>query len=391
MRRYLTWGSIAALWVAFIALAWFMSQNGKFGATDFDVYYRAAHLLINGELLYRGTVDMVYLYPPLLAQLLMPLASAFAAETAWAIWFSLNVALLLGVVAVLSRRSRSGRWLWIVTPLFLPALEALYLGQVTILLLALFSGAWLAVQRDRRFLAGMLLALAAWIKVYPAILLVYFLVKRDWRVLGGGVSAALGLGLLQFLISGAAPLIGMIDVLFSLTNSGQSLLIAANASVYGFTSQLFEPYRNVTPLIVSPALYLISRALLTLGLLGGLFYASTHNDDFDRQYGLAVLTALLLSPTLFPAGMAPVLLTFSLLLRRPTKRLIWFCTLACVVLSLYWLYIIGYTGNPPTSALLLSFGFYTLIALWTVNFRLLTRRSAVEARVMVSAQAEGMR
>jgi hypothetical protein len=173
-------------------------------------------------------------------------------------------------------------------------------------------------------------------------------------------------------------MIGMFDVLFSLTNSGQGLLIAANASVYGFTSQLFEPYANVAPLVISHALYLISRGLLTVGLVGGLFYVRARDNDFDLEYGLALLTALLLSPTLFPAGMAPVLLTYSLLLRRrPTKRMVWFCTLACVVLSLFWLYVIGYRGDPPLHALLLSFGFYTLMATWGVNAYLLRQRQAV--------------
>lgn len=367
-RRSSLWVVIVCLWGALIALAWFMSQNGRFGRTDFEVYYRSARLLLDGQPLYHGTVEMVYLYPPLLAQTLMPLATAVDAPTAWVIWFSLNTGLLVGAVGLLSDGSPRPYWLWLITPLFLPALEALYIGQVTMILLALFTGAWWAIRHERRFLAGLLLALAAWIKVYPALLIVYCLWKRDWRAVSGALAGGLGLGLLQLVVSGPTPLLSMFAVFFSLAESGQSQLIAENASLYGFVSQLFQAHPNVAPLVINPLLYGATRLLLTAGLVGGLVYVTARRRDFDLEYGLAVLTALLLSPTLFPAGMAPVLLTFALLLRRhPAKSSVWLTTSAGVVLSLYWLYVIGYSGSPPVSGLLLSFGFYALIVTWGVN------------------------
>ncbi|MCC6803046.1 MAG: DUF2029 domain-containing protein [Anaerolineae bacterium] len=387
-RRLLEIG-IAALWIAFVGLAWFMSQNGKFGATDFEVYYRAARLLIDGKPLYNGTVDMVYLYPPLLAQLLIPLAQ-LSVETAWTVWLGFNALLLVGITAALSRNLRQRYWLWLITPIFLPALEALYIGQVTIILYTLFAGGWRAVKRDQHALAGALLALATWVKVYPVIVLAYFVWKRDWRVVGGAVVAGIALLALQFAISGAAPLTDMFDVLFALTNSEQAHLIVANASVHGFTAQLFQSYPNVTALLVSPTLYAISRIALTVGVIGGLLYATARSVDFDLQYGLAVITALLLSPTLFPTSMPPVLLTYFLLLRsRPTKRMIWFCTLACVTLSLYWLYVLGYSNDWRVSGLLLSFGFYTVVATWGVNFVLLRRRQTVAQREVILAGEMG--
>jgi hypothetical protein len=70
-------------------------------------------------------------------------------------------------------------------------------GSVSLLLLFLIMAAWLLVERGREWQAGAALGLAILIKLLPAALLVFFLLKRRWRV--GGAAAAvvalLGLGL----------------------------------------------------------------------------------------------------------------------------------------------------------------------------------------------------
>lgn len=384
MRHYVVWTGIIALWAAFIGLAWFMSQASNSGLADFRVYYEAAHTLNRGMPLYRGSEGMVYLYPPLTAQLLMPLASQFTFETAYSLWFIFNILLLIGSVALISQHSSHSLWLWVMTPLFLPILQALAIGQVTIVLLALFAGTWIAIQRELRELAGSLLALAAWIKVFPAFVILYFLWRRDWQVVRGAIISSIVLGFLQIGISGISPMLEMPTVLFSLSSTGQDVLVAVNASPLGFASQLFEAHPNVSPLFVSPMLYTFTRLILTLTLVGGFFYLtrSSQTRSFDLEYALALLTALLLSPTLFPTSMPPVLLTYFLLLRnQPTKPILWFCTIACTILSLYWLHMVGYASEWRTSGVLLSFGFYTLFATWCVIAYRLSRYGIIRTEI----------
>ena len=57
--------------------------------------------------------------------------------------------------------------------------------------------------------------------------------------------------------------------------------------------------------------------------------------------------------------------------------MIWFVVSACLVLSIYWLFVTGYSGNPPQSGLLVSFGFYTVLMTWSVNAILLRRQHMI--------------
>ncbi len=71
------------------------------------------------------------------------------------------------------------------------------LGQVGLLLLFLVVATWFLVERGKEWVAGLALGLAALIKLLPAALIVFFLLKRRWRVAGVAVvvSAVLGFGL----------------------------------------------------------------------------------------------------------------------------------------------------------------------------------------------------
>ncbi len=377
-HRIVLAGGLIVLWTAFIALAWFMSQSGNYGRIDYRVYYEAAQQLNHGQPIYQGTEGMIYLYPPLLAQILMPLAAHLTVDQVWVLWFSFNVLLLTGTVVVLSRQLPRRR-MWLLVPLFALMLEGLYIGQVTILLLALFAGAWLAVKRERRLTAGALLALATWIKVFPVVVILYFLWKRDWKVVAGALVGGFALGALQVAVSGIEQMVSMAHTLFALNEAGQSWTLVRNASVLGFTTQLFGTNPQVTPLIVSPTLYLITRTLIMLALIGSFLFVTARSNDFDLGYGLAILTSMLISPTLFPVSMPPLLLTYFLLLRPPrlTPRRAGFVLLASMGLLCYWLFVIGYTGIPPISGVVLSFGFYVLIITWSVNAWLLWRSHPV--------------
>lgn len=399
MVRRLKWIGIAVLWSGYLSLAYFLSINGRFGLRDFRVYFDSARMLVNGQNPYHGLSN--YLYPPLLAQTLIPLASVMSMEAAWVVWFGFNVFIIWFTIWLLVRYvPNSTRWLvWLMPVLFWAFLEALIVGQVTIILAALFAFVWLAVKGQRPGVAGAILAFAAWLKLYPLLFILYFVWKRNWRVVSSAAIWGIVLALVQIVISGATPFFEMIPVLTTLSGEGQVELASANASIFGFAFQLFEDNAIVMPLVVSPLAYMIARIGLTIGVLAGTFYCAAQSpphsgdnppdDRFNLEYALVLIAALLVSPTLWVSGMPPLALAYYLLwISRPRGQRYfgWFCLIAPIILTIYYIYIIGYLPDPPQSGLLLSFGFYTILATWgLIAYRLLRRRSMSEPAVQLQS------
>lgn len=188
---------------------------------DWNVFTRAAWAVREGGDLYDATDDngFHYLYPPLFAILLTPLADAPAgADRSWmlpypatvAIWYALNLAFAALAIHLLadalqrtslpsvSPDERDRRWwrlrIWPVMAC-LPAVgHTLVRGQVGLLLLLLLCGMLAALLRGRSGQAGVWLAAAICLKVIPAFLLIYPVWRRDVRFLAG-CAAGLALGL----------------------------------------------------------------------------------------------------------------------------------------------------------------------------------------------------
>jgi hypothetical protein len=181
---------------------------------DLDVFLRAAWAVRNDADLYAVTSDndWHYLYPPLYAILLTPLADPPQGEVASGyVPYAISVAicylvsllaLYLGVHTLASALEENSEdssfrtqprycrrwWMLRLTPIIvcgLPICHTLMRGQVNVLVLAMLCAALAGWARQQRFRAGLWLALAICIKVIPAFLLVYPLWKRDGRALAG--------------------------------------------------------------------------------------------------------------------------------------------------------------------------------------------------------------
>jgi len=70
------------------------------------------------------------------------------------------------------------------------------LGNVGLMVLFLVVAAWFLVERGREWPAGVALGLAVLIKLLPAVLIVFFLLKRRWRVAAGALAVMVVLGFL---------------------------------------------------------------------------------------------------------------------------------------------------------------------------------------------------
>lgn len=120
-----------------------------------------------------------------------------------AICYLLNLTCLIAALALLRGALRKGenaelQWHHGLLPLLLcaPAVGmTLVRGQVQLLLLVLVAGFLAGLVRGRRFAAGLSLAGAICLKIFPAYLLLVPLARRDGRCLAG-VACGLALGLL---------------------------------------------------------------------------------------------------------------------------------------------------------------------------------------------------
>src|SRR5262249_11951472 len=134
-----------------------------------------------------GHFNEVNAHPPTAVLLALPFGW-IDYRTAHLVWNILCVALLIVSIQLMIRqlsiRFHALDLLWLVPLLLLctPFLLHLYLGQLNLLLLALIVATWSAERSDRPILAGFFLGTATAIKLFPGLLLLYFVLQRRWRV-----------------------------------------------------------------------------------------------------------------------------------------------------------------------------------------------------------------
>jgi len=162
---------------------------------DVRAYYDAGARLNAGQPLYLQAVGTnepsFYRYPPLLAVAFRPLA-LLPFEAATAIW----VLVLVAAVALTFRRLGLGEPVLLVAGwLALPTMWALTIGQAHVLvtLLLTIASPWSV-------------ALAANLKVFPLLVAVYWIGRREWRPIVELTAWMIGLAALQLALEPAGTL-----------------------------------------------------------------------------------------------------------------------------------------------------------------------------------------
>lgn len=246
---------------------------------DFNVFYFAASELLDGRDPYQESLHAwtPYLYPPVLAELMMPLAWLPLAAAAY-VWFLISLS-----AAVIAARLSAGlaglqtsegaeaasalptHWTPSATRLFVEwvtgswrrqALIALLsavillrfildnfkLGQVNLIITALAVAHVYCYATNRRRWSVAALALAIAIKLTPALLLGYHLAKRRWLFAATTALCAALLIAASFLPFGARTP-ETFDVFFNRTvrnQQGFDLAYGGNQSLRGFVARLAE-------------------------------------------------------------------------------------------------------------------------------------------------------
>ncbi len=202
--------AVAALLFVVLGFITILRATKEFKQTDLTVYLAAAgSVQRGGEDLYRITNEREwnYVYLPLFAIVMVPFTKM---PLFWAalVWYVLSVvfaawAIRMSVTLVAGHQADRHRlWLYAVPPGLLawPFITALTRGQASILLLWLVVAALFYTWRGREFLAATCLAGAVVLKVFPALLLGYYVWRRRWRCV---IAACAGIVLGVFVLPAA--------------------------------------------------------------------------------------------------------------------------------------------------------------------------------------------
>jgi hypothetical protein len=255
--------------------------------------------------------------PPFTALLFVPL-SYLRLNVAHLVWSGVSILLLLACIALLKPflPTLSGRWRFAPALLllsFLPVALVLLVGQISILILFLYCACFVALRRDRNFLAGLILSLAL-MKFQVALpVAVLFLFWRQWRFVGGFFTGGVLLTALSIRILGLAAFTSYLHSLYFMTHA-----VNGNPAVQLHFAILPYEMPNLYGLLFFLAGGAAWSHLLILAVSLALFVWAIRQRP---SLSLALLTAMLVSYHLFFYDLTLLIMPLSLLADHLLGRL----------------------------------------------------------------------
>ncbi len=311
---------------------------------DLDVYRRAGHVLLAGGNFYDLPGQLQFLYPPLAAVLAVPLALLPPAvvQIAW------TTAGAMALVAILHRFGLTG---WVLSlagvaaVYFIePVVQTLAFGQLGIFLVALVVLDLVPGPRvfPRRLLPeGVLTAVAAAIKLTPAIFVVYLLAVRKFRAFWVAVITGAVLTLASAVIAPAASFEFWSRLAHGDTGLGHSIIYYTNQSVMANVVRIFG---------VGPEPAAVGLVLSAVVAVAGVWAAMLWHrlGDVRLAVTLCGIAGLLASPVSWLHHFVWIVpLAMSLLQRRPVSRRslpLWFLALGWFFIG--WVMVAPFTVLP---------------------------------------------
>ena len=249
-HRHRLWTLLAVLASAAALYPWLIDDGGLRYAIDIDVYRAGAAALLDGDNLYTrdyevSGIRLPFTYPPLAAMLFVPLALVPypVALIGWTLgsvvllWWCLTIVLRHLLPHRVDHRTLA---LWAL-PFALvaePVRETIGFGQINIMLMALV----LADTLTRRpwLPRGVLIGLAAAIKLTPAVFILVFLVRRRWRDAAVTFLAGVGFTLAAAVVHWENSRTYWLDTLSDTGRIGGESY-SSNQSIRGLLARLADP------------------------------------------------------------------------------------------------------------------------------------------------------
>jgi hypothetical protein len=294
--------------------------------SDFADYYLAAHVYHEGspaERVYEWTwfqrqkdhfgIDrpLVGLAPwTMTSSLLVLPLTALPPLTANRCWLAISLAILFVDGMFLKRVTRlPWRRTGIITFLAIAPLHGDFqMGQVHMVTLLLFAiAAWLYFD-SRPFLCGLVLAMAAALRIYPVLFFLFFVVKRQWRAAAGLLCGTVGALAASIVLFGAATCRTYFREILPWVLRGE-IINPYSADWDSPTALLrrlflFEPELNPLPVAHLPHLYAFLHSLVYVLLLIAFLWAMVSEDASPLRRKLEWACFCFLALFLWPAPRA---------------------------------------------------------------------------------------
>lgn len=214
----------------------------NFHLQDFSVYYQGIQDYLNNKNPY---VDSRVIYPPIFLVLLSPVGF-LTYELAEKVWILVSYMSIIGsiyiLIKIIKRKALLVSFLTVYSLFMLsfPVKFTLGMGQINLILLLLISLSFYFFQGKQQYLSGAFLALAATIKLSPVVLLLFYVRKKQWKVVVSCITLFVLLNLL------GVKLLGMQVTKDYWMNIFPSIPTVGNASYYnqaltGWLSRAFVP------------------------------------------------------------------------------------------------------------------------------------------------------
>lgn len=186
---------------------------------------------------------------------------------------------------------------------YFPSFSNIIYGQLGLLLLLFFVAAWKCAREQKDHHAGILLGIIFSIKVFVGLFLIFFLLRRQWRICSWFMGTFIVCNLIAWSFFGLDTYLEYYKTLHFIKWYASSW----NASIFGILARLFGANEGNVPLWeapwLTPLLHKVGSFILLIGL-GRLakpvstqkVYNPTTLRDFDIGFCYTLVAMLLISP-----------------------------------------------------------------------------------------------
>jgi glycosyl transferase family 87 len=329
-KRLTVWGTglLGLSWFIYLHTLWtpgLIDRAGRFKGTDYIQFYVMGSMVVDGrtDALYdpaehlqqgRSRIDSrlnLYAphpnYGPQTALMFAPLAllpfawslASFIAITLAA--YGVSIWLLWRECAGLRKYGTLTAILAAASPLLFGLLRY---GQLSAFALLSWSAAFVALRRNRPFVAGLVLGLLAYKPTFGIVLALVLLTGRQWRIAAGAVASIAGQLAVALLMAGATSLAEYGHVLWTLMLDPRAVEIYPTEmhSLRGFFQLLTGSHQTVA------TLFLVSSVVAAVAAVR----AWSSRAPLGLRWATLVLMTVLVSPHLITYDL--VLLTVPLLM-----------------------------------------------------------------------------